>query len=384
MFLGIVVFGMCAEAFSSVDLHAHLWMEHGSPGLFYTGCFECPLGAKNWKDKLKSKANRESLEKSGQKLVVAALYAHPLAPGKSLRDSIRNQIREAQNWLKKNPQWVLAKNATEAKKQLKEGKRVLVFSVEGGSGILETEEDLKEFVDQEGVAIVTPLHFTDDTWGGCALLKGASGVFINPIPGVKAKLLGRKTNHQGLTQKGHEMLQALIKHRVWIDLGHASDVSQLQMRPMIEAAGQVPLYTHITVRKYHGAERGISDEQLDYVARRKGIVGVIPSTFMVHGDLEFRSGCRTGVDAFAEHYRYISAKVGVDSVMMGSDWNAPMEGLPPGCKTDTSIDQPEGLWNIGQTPEFWRAVRATGVTLPKDQDVWVTRFLEAWARTDPR
>lgn len=389
-FLGLEVREVRAE----IDLHAHLWMEHSVPSLMYEGCFDCRLGAKNWAGIRGSRVNHEALERSGLKLVVVAFYANPLSPGGSSRGAIRKQIRAAQEWLKGNSQWVQARSACDARHALEQGKRVVVFSLEGAGGILETEGDLQEFVDQAGIAIVTPMHFLDNHWGGCAFLHGAPGWWFNPWARVRAWWQGHSSNSQGLTEQGAEKLRALIARKVWVDLSHASDETQKQMRPWLETAGQPPLYTHTSLRKYHGAERGLSDEQLDDLARRKGIVGLMPSRLMI-GQVPRESRVRpescpatTGVDGFAAHYRDTVQKIGMGAVMLGSDFNAPIEYLEPGggagCQTGTALDRPEGFWQMGQVAELWKAVQSVsqGGSLSAqgalESGLRLNRFLDAW------
>ena len=48
----------------------------------------------------------------------------------------------------------------------------MILALEGASGIIETDEDLAEFVDRDGIRIVTLIHLTDDEFGGAAFLKG--------------------------------------------------------------------------------------------------------------------------------------------------------------------------------------------------------------------
>ena len=74
-----------AEGFGA-DLHFHLFMNQGMTWWF-SGNADEPLKAKSWKNRWRSNANFETLENSGLKLAVVALYAHPLLV-MSPRDSI--------------------------------------------------------------------------------------------------------------------------------------------------------------------------------------------------------------------------------------------------------------------------------------------------------
>src|SRR5207244_2903484 len=90
----------------------------------------------------------------------------------SLRDSVRRQVRLAERFVREHPSWIIARSAAQAREALLSGKRVMILSLEGASGILESENDLREFVDQDGIRIVNLLHLTDDAFGGVAFLPG--------------------------------------------------------------------------------------------------------------------------------------------------------------------------------------------------------------------
>ena len=48
----------------------------------------------------------------------------------------------------------------------------LLATDDGVAGVLESEEDLTELIDDHGIAIVTPLHLADDRYGGAATING--------------------------------------------------------------------------------------------------------------------------------------------------------------------------------------------------------------------
>ena len=153
-----------------VELHAHLFMKEGM-SWFFTGDFFGPLRATSWRDRFSSQANVDSLNQSGLQIAVVSLYANPLLTF-SMRAAVRRQIALAEKFVVENPAWIIPKSAREARQGIAGGKRLLVLSLEGAMGIIETEDDLREFVDKSGVRIVTLLHLTDDLFGGVALLRG--------------------------------------------------------------------------------------------------------------------------------------------------------------------------------------------------------------------
>jgi hypothetical protein len=155
----------------TVDLHSHLFMKPGL-GLLFNGSFFGPLKARGWKSRFGQQINEETLQKSQIGLMVVALYANPIFTW-TPRAAIREEIRQAELFVSRHPnEWVIARSAAQARAAINEGKRVLVLSLERASWILETEADLKEFVDEKGIRIVTLMHLIDDRFGGAGFLKG--------------------------------------------------------------------------------------------------------------------------------------------------------------------------------------------------------------------
>jgi microsomal dipeptidase-like Zn-dependent dipeptidase len=367
----------------AVELHAHLFMKEGMTWAF-RGDFFGPLRATSWKDPFNSQANPESLENSGLSIVVAALYAHPLFT-LSLRESVRRQIALARKFVLTHDNWVLATDPAQAHEALQQGKRVMILALEGASGIIETPQDIQEFIDDGGIRIVTPLHLMDDEFGGVAFLKGFRAL-ASPVAWLKQLFLphyneGVRTNHAGLTPYGQWLITELLKHHVWIDLAHASDAAQTEMISVIKAAEQPLLVTHTVLRKFHGAERGISNSTLQAIKDTHGILGLMPSEEMLEGAPR-PDNCPSSIASLATEYTEISAELGTDSVMLGSDFNGGIPHLAPtgpGCITGTSIDQ-QGLWNIGQSTEIWQAMAKLGAPVPNPLSKMADHFVEVWSK----
>ena len=378
----------------SLDLHAHLFMKEGLGWLFH-GRFEEPHLADSWDDRLSSKVDAAALEQSGIGLVVVALFAHPLYVA-DMRASIRAQIAAAKRFVRRHPNWAIAKSPAEARRLLGAGRRVLVLSLEGASGVLETEEDLREFVDREGIRIVTELHLVDDAFGGVAMLDGFQ-YLANPL-GVVDQLLdhrhdeqGIEVNRRGLSPLGRRLAVELIARGVWIDLTHASDASLTDLVPMLERAGQPLLLTHAQLRTRHAAERATSETMLRRVAASGGVVGLLPSEdafpnaapaarFCPAGCSP--EACRGSVHTFAEVVDEAAAILGPEAIALGSDQNGGMRHLAQACGTGTALDGDAGFHHVGQTALLYRALRQLGAPIAPHRDV-LDHFLSAWDRVTP-
>lgn len=388
----LVLLGAPRRAEAVVDLHNHLFMKPGL-GWLFRGSFEDGIAADHWGDRLFNKTDAESLERSGLSVVVVSLFAHPVFVG-DLRDAIRTQIHRARDFLATHPGWGLARNAAEAEALVNEGKRVMVFSLEGAWGVLESEEDLVEFVDGEGIAIVAPLHLTDDHFGGAAAMTGFQ-VVANPL-GFVDRLLDWQLNAEvtthprGLTPMGRRLLYELVARGVWVDLTHASDQATDEMLPILAAAGQPLLYTHTSLRELRAEERRLSRSRLAGVAQSGGVVGLLPSedAFVEStGRSELcpracaEEACGSGVVGFAEMVRRAATVLPPEALQLGTDFNGGMRHLAPSCGVEGRLAT-EGLVDVGQVGALWSAARRLGAPL-KDPEVHRARFLSAWSKVVP-
>jgi microsomal dipeptidase-like Zn-dependent dipeptidase len=376
-----------------VDLHAHLFFHEGV-GVPWFGGFRDPIRATSWRDRVRSKVNAQELDASGAALVGVALYTHPGFLG-SQRDSLRRQIREAQRFLAERPDhWALVRTPEEAARANAQGKRALVLTLEGAAGVLETEADLREFIDEAGIRIVTPFHFLDDLYGGAAILPGR-GALMNPWAWARSLFSARcaegvRVNPRGLTDQGRWLARALARRGVWIDFSHASDRSQMDLAPVLEEFGQPHLFTHTMLREFYPGERGVSRSQLSEVGRTRGVVGLLPSQdmmgntvvdpcFMAHPCV---SACPGGLPALLTQFKIVSQFVGTDRVTLGSDINAPLSFLPP---QPGEPDNARGYYRYGQLKDLWAAMEPhahqfEGGRLGMD----LSGFLEAWSQIKPQ
>ncbi|MCC7441742.1 MAG: membrane dipeptidase [Bdellovibrionales bacterium] len=367
---------------ASVELHAHLFMKEGMP-LFVRGEFFGELGASSWKDRFSSMATPELLRDSGIGVLVVSLYAHPLMV-LDLRDSVRRQIKLANQLLRDHPEWVMPRDGAEALEAFRKGKRILILALEGAAGVLETDGDLREFIDREGIRIVTLLHLTDDRFGGVAFLRGLMSL-ASPWAWVRTLFDGpgpdgTRVNDRGLTQDGEGLAKKLMDRGVWIDLAHSSDLAQARLAELHAERGLPHLVTHTALRSHLGAERGISDAQLRALGSSGGALGLMPSPELYRATPGLKEGCTGGVHSLARQHAEAAAAAGPEAVSLGTDYTGGIPHLPPSpCPTGTTLDT-EGFWNIGQAAEVWRSLQAAGAPVPQRLGSTAEKFLTTWAR----
>ena len=382
-----------AATYPLVDLHAHLFMSRGM-GFLFRGNFDSPLRSKSWTDWYSSQINGPSLEASGLGLAVVTAYAAPVIAG-SRRGAIRKQLRDAEEYVRLHPQWVIAKTPDAARAASLAGKRVMILAIEGASGILENERDFKEFIDDRGVRIVTFAHMMNNHLTGGALMKGfyrlnSPWEYLKSIFAPTHSADGTLINSKGVTKKGRWVAEQLIKRKVWLDFAHSPEATHQALAPLLKAAGQPLLYTHIGLRKYFKVERELSAQQLMDVAETHGVVGLVPSEGVIGKTpippgicpAECHERCRGNIWALAAQFNEVAAVIGGESIFLGTDFNGGTNHFPPtvGCPTWTSLDESRGFYNIGQLREVWSTLaRLTPTAVPSATN-GALNFINAWAR----
>jgi microsomal dipeptidase-like Zn-dependent dipeptidase len=356
-------------------------------GALFTGDFNGPLAARDWKDTRRTQANVETVERSGIDILVVSLAGYPVLRC-SPRDAVRRQVALAERFVTEHPEWLIARSPEEARAGLAQHRRVLVLALE--PNILENDADIDEFVDRLGVRIVTFLHISDDDNGGAALLPGAKAA---TTPGTLLFHSHRDPedhvlrNSHGLTDRGRALAHKLIDRGVWIDVAHASDESARELIAMDETAGLPVLITHTTLRRYLRAERAAPEWELEAVARSGGVVGLVPSEEMLEGTVLPAGACGAGCDqpcqggihALAQQWRDVAALVPSAAIALGSDYSDGISHLHPACPVGTELDA-AGLWNIGQAGAVWTSLEKLGAPVARPRAAILDHFLEAWSR----
>lgn len=142
-----------------------------------------------------------------------------------------------------------------------------------------------------GVRYIGLTHFFDNEWGG-----SAHGV-----------------DKGGLTEKGKQLIDAMIKKHIIIDLAHASpklidDIFKYTSVPL--------LVSHTGVKATCDNVRNLSDAQIDEIGKRKGLICI--------GMWE-TAVCGTDAMATAKAIKYVMDRIGVERVSMGSDFDGAIE-----------------------------------------------------------
>jgi microsomal dipeptidase-like Zn-dependent dipeptidase len=170
-----------------------------------------------------------------------------------------------------------------------------------------------------GVAYVTVAHIL---WRQVATNSAA----IPSIPDWLYHLLFPQPDGVGLTERGRALVTAMTRHRMLVDVTHMSDRSladTFKLLDEIDGDRQVPVIaTHMACR-FGGLEYSFTDDTIDAIARRGGVLGVIDCQHY----LTSRSSGKARDDTFGdslnlicEHIDHIAGVTGsYQSIAIGTD-----------------------------------------------------------------
>lgn len=361
------------------DLHNHTFMNQGLSPVFSGDFFE-PIAATSWNSFYKSRVNAQTLNDSPFDFVVVSLYAHPIFKWNQ-KESIRSQIAMAKKFVMAHSDWVIVRDPMTLEAALASKKRALIFSLEGASGILESEEDLAEFVDKEGISIVSIAHLNSDHFGGAALLEFPK-YLITPLTLIKSLFSGSRNsegvlvNNSGFSKSGSELMASLIKRHVWLDLAHSTDIMAMEILESYQKLGLPPIVTHTLLRRFLKAERLLPDWIIKKVKEMNGIVGLmlteeeLPRIKSEH--------CKDSIDSLLSQYEILGDEIGNEKILFGTDLNGTLNTLSNSCELEQLPK--EGLVNVSQLTDFWNEMKKRSTKIPNDQSSAIKHFIEAWKK----
>jgi membrane dipeptidase len=187
----------------------------------------------------------------------------------------------------------LCRSAADYRAARAAGRHGAFVGVQGGNAF---DEDLAlDSFDASVLVKVTVVHMSTSSLGG------TSAPSLRP--------------DGGLTDRGRELVRALNRHRIFVDLAHIS------RRGFFDAVAvhdrtQPLLVSHTGIAGVHCHWRNVDDEQLRAVADTGGVIGVMyQSSFL--GEPFFGGRAQ----AIVEHLAHIVDVVGEDHAALGSDWD---------------------------------------------------------------
>lgn len=224
-------------------------------------------------------------------------------------------------WLAIVERWPPATWTSLTQRALYQARRLHRFArgSEGGFVVIESSADLSSYLERRrlnsrltaGLLSIEGAHALDGKLENLDVLYRAgyrmmspSHFFDNDIGGSSAGV--HKT---GLTDQGREWVRQMEARRMIVDLAHASaktidDVLAIAKRPLV--------VSHTGVKGTCDNNRNLSDDQIRAVAAKGGLIGI--------GYWDTAT-CGTDARAIVKAMRYVSDRVGMEHVALGSDFD---------------------------------------------------------------
>jgi len=189
------------------------------------------------------------------------------------------------------PTFAICKSYHDVEKAFKEDKIALLVTMEGAEP-LGTDLDLLRIFYELGVRSMGLTHARSNE-------AGHGGIFASS-----------GSSKEGLTEFGRDLVRECEALGVIIDLAHINpagfnDILSITTKPLI--------VSHTNVRRYYDIERNISDDQIEMIGERHGVIGI--NSVLVSPNEE-----ESTLDRYVDHIEHVANLIGTDGVAIGFDF----------------------------------------------------------------
>jgi len=115
---------------------------------------------------------------------------------------------------------------------------------------------------------------------------------------------------KGLTSFGRDVVRECESLGIIIDLAHINPTGFGEVLSIIT---KPPIVSHTNVRRYYDIERNISDEQIEMIGERGGVIGI--NSVLVNPREE-----ESTMDRYIDHIQHVADLIGIDCVGIGFDF----------------------------------------------------------------
>lgn len=145
----------------------------------------------------------------------------------------------------------------------------------------------------------------------------------------------------GLSERGKDLVRACNKLGIMLDLSHLNERGFWDVAALSEAPLAV---THTAAHALCRSTRNLTDKQLDAVGASGGVIGVIFFAGNLRADGHQEAD--TPIAEIVRHVHYVAARIGIDHVALGSDFDG------------STI--PAELGDVAGLPKLIEALRTAG------------------------
>ena len=264
-------------------------------------------------------------------LLGVALYAEDkYLPDRALQVAL-DQVALLEAEVEANPRFAFCRNFAGVEAAQRKKKIGLILTMEGAEPLGDDLHLLSIFY-RLGLRAISLTHARENA-------AAAGGIFA--ASGSPA---------HGLTNFGRELVAECERLGIILDLAHLNaagfeEVVTLTNRPLI--------VSHTNARRYYDIERNISDEQIEMIGTRGGVIGV--NAILVSAKKE-----EATLDRYVDHIEHVIGLIGIDGVGIGFDFCEFLWRLLPAAereKLEKKLTRPHflpELTNHGQSRNLTR------------------------------
>lgn len=212
---------------------------------------------------------------------------------------IATQMADIAHRIERAGGWKLCTSVAAIRQSMAQGTFAALLHMEGCEAIGPDLDGLEEF-HTAGMRSLGPLWSRRNVFGHGAPLRNVADPDCGP----------------GLTDAGKALVRECGRMGILVDTAHLTekgfwDVAEVSEKPLVA--------THSNAHAVTQVARNLTDRQLDAIRERRGVAGLNFAVTMVgEGG---REGTDVPVESLVRHIDHMVARVGIDGVALGSDFN---------------------------------------------------------------
>ncbi len=371
------------EIVGLVDLHAHLAVHLPFWFMLFGGDPEKASSPKlTYSHAHHQHMNVDLLKKSGVKIYVQAALVNSFGCSKAKAEKqVLEQLEYVENVAKRHANdFAVAHTPEEARSIIAQGKMALIHALEGAEFLIDSVDDAR-FWRKRGVAMIAPIHLTDNEYGDASIMSGIKAV-VNWKGWLKRAFW--PSSRHGLTVLGKVAINNLLKAGIIIDTAHMSEQSLDQTLGLTATAKMPTIMSHGFVRQIRQEERGLTDRQIKSIYDLGGMLAITAGLPMLHphGPLTppvSSDHCQGSVDDYLLHVQHLEKLLGVNTqpMALGTDFNGFVAHLRPKCGAALTDFDRQGLAGPHLIPSMMDYLKNKNVGV-ESYNRSAERFLQIW------
>lgn len=216
----------------------------------------------------------------------------PMAYADLIFDKLERIVDEQSQYIS------VARTPADLYEDKRQGRKSIMFGIENGLALNHDVANVRHFA-QRGVVYITLCHNGDNDI--CDSARGCN-------------------THNGVSQFGEKVIQAMNAEGIMVDLSHAAEKS---FYDALDISRTPIVCSHSNSRALCDVPRNLTDDQLRALAHKGGVAHIT----LYHGFLR-KDGEATVIDAI-EHLEHAIDIMGIDHVGIGTDFDG--DGTVRGC-----------------------------------------------------